>query len=268
MAPPEHPSPAHEAGGAQPPLVVVPTYEERETLPILLGALLGEDVDVHVLVVDDDSPDGTGRWAQAQADADPRLEVLHRPGKQGLGAAYRAGLGWGLARGHDVLVEMDADLSHDPAVLPELLAATREADLVIGSRWVPGGGTRNWPWHRRALSRGGNLYVQLLTGLPVRDATAGYRAFRAPVLEAIGLQRLRADGYSFQVETALAAHRAGFRIVEVPIIFSERTLGASKMSRGIVLEAMRRVAGWGIQGPRGAGPPHPESVVHDAARTG
>lgn len=261
-------SPGGEGVIALPPLVVVPTYNERETLPPLLSAVLGGTTGVRVLVVDDASPDGTGRWAQSQADQDDRLEVLHRPGKQGLGAAYRAGLGWGLARGHDVLVEMDADLSHDPAALPDLLEGTARADLVIGSRWVPGGGTRNWPWHRRALSRGGNLYVQALTGMPVKDATAGYRAFRAPVLEAIGLQRLRSDGYAFQVETALAAHRAGFRIIEVPITFSERTLGASKMSRGIVLEAMRRVAGWGVEGPRAAGAPHPDSVVHLPAPAG
>lgn len=249
------------------PLVVIPTYDERQTLPVLLERLWAGPADVEVLVVDDNSPDGTGAWAQAQADADTRVHVLHRSDKQGLGAAYRAGLGWGLARGHDVLVEMDADLSHDPAHLPEILAATRHADLVIGSRYVPGGGTTNWPWHRRALSVGGNTYVRTLTGLPLRDATAGYRAFRAPVLEAIGLAGLRSDGYSFQVETALAAHRAGFRIVEVPIMFAERTEGASKMTRGIVVEAMARVATWGWQGPRRAGAIHDQSVAATASAT-
>ncbi len=247
------------------PLVVIPTYDERRTLPVLLERLRAGSADVDVLVVDDNSPDGTGTWAQTQADDDEHLHVLHRGGKQGLGAAYRAGLGWGLERGYEVLVEMDADLSHDPVHLPEILAGTRHADLVIGSRYVPGGGTTNWPWHRRALSVGGNTYVRLWTGLPLHDATAGYRAFRAPVLEAIGLAGLRSDGYSFQVETALAAHRAGFRIVEVPIMFAERTEGASKMSRGIVVEAMSRVASWGLQGPRRPDGVHADSVAAEAS---
>lgn len=259
-------APAHARSPGQTPattpLVVVPTYNERDTLPVLLSRLVSGPADVDVLVVDDNSPDGTGAWAARFAEDDTRLHVLHRPGKQGLGAAYRAGLGWGLRRGHRLLVEMDADLSHDPAHLPELLAAAAHADLVIGSRYVPGGGTTNWPWHRRLLSRGGNAYVRLVTGMDVGDATAGFRVFRAPVLHAIDLANLTSDGYSFQVETALAAHRAGFHIAEVPIMFTERTMGASKMSRSIVLEAMTRVAAWGLEGPRRAAPPHPRSVAH------
>lgn len=258
-------SPGHHAAASPRPLVVIPTYDERETLPVLLDKLWTGPADVDVLVVDDSSPDGTGVWAQQQADVTPRLEVLHRPGKQGLGAAYRAGLGWGLERGHEILVEMDADLSHDPSHLPEILAATRHADLVIGSRYVPGGGTSNWPWHRRALSAGGNAYVRLWTGMPLRDATAGYRAFRAPVLHAIGLSEMGSDGYSFQVETALSTHRAGFVIVEVPIMFAERTVGASKISRRIVVEAMGRVVTWGLRGPRSPAGRHPDSVAAGAS---
>lgn len=261
--PPAAPDPlaADRADGRARPLVVVPTYDERDTLPVLVDLLLSGPVPVDILVVDDNSPDGTGAWADERAATTDRMAVLHRPGKQGLGAAYRAGLGWGLEQGYELLVEMDADLSHDPSHLPEMIAAAAHADLVIGSRYVPGGGTSNWPWHRRALSSGGNTYVRLWTGLPLRDATAGFRVFRAPVLEAIGLASLDSDGYSFQVETALAAHRAGFRIVEVPIMFAERTVGASKMSRRIVVEAMARVVSWGLAGPRSPQGVHPASVA-------
>lgn len=257
------PEPSEPAGAR--PLVVIPTYNERDTLPVLVDLLLTGPTTVDILVVDDNSPDGTGEWADQRARESEQVQVLHRPGKQGLGAAYRAGLGWGLDHGYQLLVEMDADLSHDPAHLPELLAAAEHADLVIGSRYVPGGGTSNWPWHRRALSSGGNTYVRLWTGLPLRDATAGFRVFRAPVLDAIGLTSLNSDGYSFQVETALAAHRAGFRIVEVPIMFAERTVGASKMSRRIVVEAMARVVSWGLEGPRTPQGVHPASIAAPSA---
>lgn len=249
-------------------LVVIPTYQERETLPELLPLVLEGPADVDVLVVDDNSPDGTGEWADGVAAEDPRVRVLHHPGKQGLGAAYRAGLGWGLARGYDQLVEMDADLSHDPIHLPELLAAADHADLVLGSRYVPGGGTDNWPWHRRALSAGGNLYVRTLTGVPVHDATSGYRVFRRSVLEEIGLAELTSEGYSFQLETVLATHRAGFVIDEVPIRFVERTVGASKISRRIVVEAMGRVVGWSMDRPRHPDGRHPRSVAATAAPEG
>ena len=242
-------------------LVVIPTYNEHQTLPEVVARVLAAPVEADILVVDDASPDGTGRIADRLSADDGRVHVLHRPAKQGLGPAYRAGLGWGLEAGYDVLVEMDADLSHDPGHLPELVARLGQADLVLGSRYVPGGGTRNWPWHRRALSSGGNWYVRTVTGVDVRDGTSGYRAFRRVVLEEIRLQELRSDGYSFQVETLLRTWRAGFVIDEVPITFVERRAGTSKISRGIVLEAMWRVLRWGLAGPRSPSGRHPRSVL-------
>ena len=243
-------------------LVVVPTYDERANIDELVARTLAVP-DVDLLVIDDGSPDGTGARVARLAADEPRLRVVHRPSKRGLGSAYRTGLGLGLDEGYDALVEMDADLSHDPAVLPELLAALDDHDMVIGSRYVPGGGVENWPWHRRLLSAGGNLYVRLLTGVPVRDATSGFRVFRAVVLRAIEVRELHSEGYSFQLETALMAWRAGFRIAEVPITFVERVAGTSKISRAIVAEAMLRVLVWAVRclplrlhGPE----PHPESV--------
>lgn len=242
-------------------LVVIPTYNERSTLPEVVLRLMTTPLDIDVLVVDDASPDGTGVVADELARRHDSLHVLHRPAKDGLGPAYRAGLGWGLDRGYEVLVEMDADLSHDPGHLPAILQATEFADLVIGSRYVPGGGTENWPLPRQWLSSGGNAYVRAVTGLPVRDATSGFRAFRRPVLEHIGIRDLKSDGYSFQLETALAAWRAGFAVDEVPIVFVERRAGASKISRAIVLEALFRVIQWGRRGPRTPAPLHPSSIV-------
>jgi glycosyltransferase involved in cell wall biosynthesis len=242
-------------------LVVIPTYNERHTVAAVIERALAAPVSVDVLVVDDGSPDGTGRIADRLAAEHREVAVLHRTGKDGLGSAYRAGLGWGLARGYDVLVEMDADLSHDPAQLPDVVGATDHADLVIGSRYVPGGRIRNWPRHRLALSAAGNRYVQVVTGVPIRDATSGFRAYRRPVLDAIRLAELRSDGYAFQLETALRTWRAGFRIAEVPITFVERRAGASKISRAIVLEAIWRVLVWGVTGRRGANGVHPASVV-------
>ena len=242
-------------------LVVVPTYNERVTLPEVITRVLSAPVDLDLLIVDDNSPDGTGALADELAADEPRLSVLHRPEKLGLGPAYRAGLGWGLERDYDLLIEMDADLSHDPGHLPELVAAARGADLVLGSRYVPGGGTRNWPLPRRMISYGGNRYVKLVTGLPVHDATSGYRVFRRAVLEEIGLAELRSDGYSFQLETVLLAWRAGFAVDEVPITFVERRAGVSKISRAIVFEALWRVLLWGLGGPRGPRGRHPRSVV-------
>lgn len=243
-----------------PVLVVVPTYDEAATIEQVLDTVLAQPLDLEVLVVDDASPDGTGRLVEARRATDPRVHVLHRAAKQGLGSAYRAGLRWGVERGHEVLVEMDADLSHDPGALPALVAATANADVVLGSRYVPGGAVANWPRHRLLLSRGGNLWVRLVTGMPLRDATSGLRAFRAPVLEAIGVDGLRSEGYAFQVETALQAWRGGFAVQELPITFTERRHGASKISRAIVLEASWRVLLWGLRGPRRAGSPHPASV--------
>lgn len=246
---------------SSPTLVVVPTYNEQATIEEVVARVLATPIAVDVLVVDDQSPDGTGRLVERLAARDPRVHVMHRRAKQGLGPAYRAGLGWGLEQGYDVLVEMDADLSHDPGHLPELVGRTEHADLVIGSRYVPGGGTRNWAWHRRALSAGGNRYVRAVTGVPVNDATSGYRAFRRPVLEEIGLAALRSDGYSFQLETVLRTWWSGFLLDEVPITFVERRAGASKISRSIVLEALWRVLAWGIGSRRRVRPRHPRSVV-------
>jgi len=247
-------------------LVVVPTYNEVATLERAVSTALAAVADLDVLVVDDHSPDGTGDLADALAAADERIWVLHRPRKSGLGPAYRAGFAWGLARGYEALCEMDADLSHDPADLARLLAALAGADLVIGSRYVPGGGVVDWPPSRLALSRGGNRYVQLMTGIPVQDATAGYRAFRREVLEGIDIASVCSDGYSFQLEVVLRAWRAGFRVVELPITFTERREGASKISRGIVAEAVWRTAAWGLAGPRRAAPVHPRSVAAVAVR--
>lgn len=230
----------------EPVLVVVPTYDEAQTLPVLLGRLRAAVPSADVLVVDDASPDGTGAVADAWADRDPQVHVLHRAGKAGLGAAYVAGFTWGLDRGYAVLVEMDADGSHPPEQLPRLLHALGWADLVIGSRYVPGGAVVNWPAHRLWLSRGGNLYTRLSLGTSVRDCTAGFRAFRREALVRIGYAGVESQGYCFQVDTTRRAERAGLRVAEVPITFTERSVGQSKMSREIVAEALWRVTQWGV----------------------
>ncbi|WP_182905521.1 polyprenol monophosphomannose synthase [Microbispora sp. H13382] len=230
-------------------LVIVPTYNERENLPMITRRLREALPDVHLLVADDNSPDGTGRIADELAEADDHVHVLHRTSKQGLGAAYIAGFRWGLAEGYDVLVEMDADGSHQPEELHKLLdAVTDGADLAIGSRWVPGGKTVNWPFSRELLSRGANTYVRLVLGIPVRDATAGFRAYRAATLEKIGLDDVESQGYCFQVDLTLRTVRQGLRVREMPITFVERTVGSSKMSRRIIIEAFWRVAVWGVTG--------------------
>ncbi|MDQ3587939.1 MAG: polyprenol monophosphomannose synthase [Actinomycetota bacterium] len=195
----------------------------------------------HILVVDDDSPDGTGRIADRLAAELEEVEVLHRPGKQGLGRAYLAGFSRALEGEADLLLEMDCDFSHDPADLPRLIGATGEADLVLGSRYAPGGGVRDWGLVRRALSRGGSLYAQLLLGLPVRDLTGGFKCFRRAVLEGLDLDGIAADGYGFQIEVTYRAARAGFRVAEVPIVFRDRRVGQSKMSARIALEAVWKV---------------------------
>ncbi|GAB3146798.1 polyprenol monophosphomannose synthase [Microbispora hainanensis] len=230
-------------------LVIVPTYNERENLPLITRRLREALPDVHLLVADDNSPDGTGRIADELAEADDHVHVMHRTSKQGLGAAYIAGFHWGLAEGYDVLVEMDADGSHQPEELHKLLdAVAGGADLAIGSRWVPGGKTVNWPVSRELLSRGANTYVRLVLGIPVRDATAGFRAYRAATLEKIGLDDVESQGYCFQVDLTLRTVRQGLRVTERPITFVERTVGSSKMSRKIIFEAFWRVAIWGISG--------------------
>jgi dolichol-phosphate mannosyltransferase len=228
-------------------LVVVPTYQERENLPLIVGRVRAAAPDAHILVVDDNSPDGTGALADSIAADDDHVHVLHRAHKEGLGAAYVAGFRWGLERGYGTLVEMDADGSHQPEQLPKLLDALRTADVVLGSRWVRGGTVRNWPKSRELLSRGANSYARLMLGIPVRDATGGYRAYRARVLASFDLDDVRSQGYCFQIELALRALRRGYRVVEAPIEFVERQHGASKMSRAIVLEALWRVTVWGFQ---------------------
>ena len=227
-------------------VVIVPTYNERENLEPIVARVRASAADADILVVDDNSPDGTGEIADKLAASDPHVHVLHRQAKAGLGSAYITGFGWALQRGYGVLVEMDADGSHDPAELPALLAALDHADLVIGSRWVPGGTVLNWPKSREVLSRGANTYARIMLGFGIRDATAGYRAYRADTLRAITLEQVVSRGYCFQIDLVLRAVRAGLTVTEVPITFTERTRGASKMSRAIMAEAFWRVAQWGI----------------------
>jgi dolichol-phosphate mannosyltransferase len=227
-------------------LVIIPTYNEQVTLPVAVARTRASTPDADILVADDNSPDGTGAVADQIAAADDQVHVLHREGKQGLGAAYLAGFRWGISRGYDVLVEMDADGSHPPEALPDLLAALAEADVVIGSRWVPGGEVENWPRSREILSRGGNTYARIMLGVPVHDATAGFRAYRRTALEALHLSDVQSQGYCFQIDLTRRAAAAGLRIVEVPITFVERQVGDSKMSRAIVAEALWRVTAWGV----------------------
>jgi len=230
-------------------LVVVPTYDERLNLEPVVERVRRAVPTADVLVVDDASPDGTGEIADRLAAEDRQVHVLHRVGKQGLGSAYLSGFGWGLQRGYDVLVEMDADGSHQPEQLPDLLAALEDADLVLGSRWVPGGSVVNWPRSRELLSRGGNTYVRVALGLGLRDATGGFRAFRRETLDKLDLDAVASQGYCFQVDLARRAVSQGLRVVEVPIEFVEREHGVSKMSGAIVREALWRVTVWGLARP-------------------
>ena len=224
-------------------LVVVPTYNEASNLPDLIGAVRRY---ADLLIVDDGSPDGTGRLADDIAAEDRGTMVLHRPTKSGLGPAYAAGFARALDGDWKVVVQMDADFSHDPADIPRLLAAVDAgADMVIGSRYVEGGSVRNWPWHRRLLSRGGNRYARLMTGCPTRDMTAGFRAFRSDALERLDPTSCRAAGYGFQIEMARRAHLLGLDQVEVPIVFTERIAGSSKMTASIAFEAIWLVTRWG-----------------------
>lgn len=235
------------------PIVVIPTYDERVTLPLVLGRLHDAVPAAHALVVDDASPDGTGELADELAAADHRVHVLHRTAKAGLGAAYVAGFRWALARDYDVVVEMDADGSHAPEDLPRLLGALADAplgagaDLALGSRYVPGGRVVNWSRHRSWLSRGGNLYSRVALGVPIHDVTGGFRAYRRKVLDTVDLGTVASAGYCFQVDLAWRAVRAGFTVTEVPITFTEREHGQSKMTGGIVREALWQVTIWGAQ---------------------
>lgn len=228
-------------------LIIVPTYNEADNLESILQRIHAAQPGVDVLVADDGSPDGTGDIADRLAADDPRIHVMHRTSKQGLGAAYRAGFAWGMQRGYDTLLEMDADGSHRPEDLAQILAASAEgADLVLGSRWVPGGAVVNWPWHRRLISRGGTLYARLMLGIPVKDATGGFRAFKRETLERLPLAEVASQGYCFQIDMARRVVDAGMTVVEVPITFVERERGESKMSGAIVREALWRVTLWGL----------------------
>ena len=233
-------------------LVIIPTYNESENIDTIVGRLRRAVPAAEVLVADDNSPDGTGLMADALASRDSRVHVLHRLGKEGLGAAYLAGFQWGLERGYDVLIEMDADGSHQPEQLPKLLAAlgpknARLADLVLGSRWVRGGRVVNWPRSREVLSRGGNLWTRIALGVPLKDATGGFRVFTRGTLLGIGLDDVASAGYCFQVDLAWRAVKQGFRVVEVPITFVERQYGDSKMSQRIVVEALLLTTAWGVK---------------------
>jgi dolichol-phosphate mannosyltransferase len=231
-------------------LVIIPTYNELENLPIIVGRVHVALPEVHVLIVDDGSPDGTGKLADELALADPdRIHVMHRTVKDGLGAAYLAGFAWGLNRQYSVLVEMDADGSHAPEQLSRLLdAVDAGADLVIGSRYVSGGTVRNWPKRRMVLSKTANTYSRVLLGVDIHDITAGYRAYRREVLEKIDLAAVDSKGYCFQIDLTWRAINNGFKVVEVPITFTERELGVSKMSGSNIREALVKVARWGVGG--------------------
>ena len=228
-------------------LVVIPTYNERENIAEIAARVLRSTTGVDVLVVDDNSPDGTGALASALASGHDRINVLHRAGKEGLGAAYRAGFEWGLERGYERLVEMDADGSHQPEQLARLLSALDDADVVLGSRWMRGGSVVNWPFRRMMLSQAGSLYARVALGLPIRDITGGFRAFTADALLKIGYQDVLSQGYCFQIDMLWKAYTAGLRISEVPITFVERVHGESKMSSSIVNEAIMRVTVWGLK---------------------
>jgi dolichol-phosphate mannosyltransferase len=228
-------------------LVIIPTYNEAENIRLIADRVRRAVPAVDILVADDNSPDGTGAIADELAAADDHIFVLHRAGKEGLGAAYVAGFAWAKDKGYDVVVEMDADGSHAPEELTKLLDALRDHDVVLGTRYVPGGSVHNWPVHRLVLSRGGNLYIRMALGMPFRDATGGYRAYRMNVLDKIDVATVASQGYSFQVELAWRAYRHGFRIAEVPITFTERERGDSKMSSNIFREQLLRVSVWGVQ---------------------
>lgn len=228
-------------------VVIIPTYNEADNVRVIVDRVRTAVPQVDVLIADDNSPDGTGTIADELSAADSQVHVLHRAGKEGLGAAYIAGFGWAHDHGYDAVVEMDADGSHAPEELPKLLDALKDADGVIGSRWVKGGSVVNWPMHRFVLSRCANIYTRLAMGMPVKDATGGYRAYRMPLIDKIEVDSVASQGYCFQVDITRRAHRAGFRLVEVPIRFAERERGASKMGSNIIGEALWRVTVWGAQ---------------------
>ena len=228
-------------------VVLIPTYNERENLSMIVSRTRAAVPEADILVLDDNSPDGTGAVADQLAAEDGQVHVLHRRSKEGLGAAYLAGFAWALDKGYDVLVEMDADGSHQPEALPSLLGALADADVVLGSRWVSGGSVVNWPIHRKVLSLGANVYTRVLLGMPIGDATGGFRAYRASALRTLDLHDVGSLGYCFQVDLVWRAVRRGLTVVEVPITFVERTIGDSKMSQGVVGEALRNITVWGAR---------------------
>ena len=252
------------------PLVVIPTYNESENIERMLQRVHDCLPEAGVLVVDDGSPDGTADLVEAAASGYPDVHLLRRRGKSGLGSAYRAGFAWGLERGYDAFVEIDADFSHDPAALPQVVAPLAEGfDVSIGSRYVEGGSIPNWAWHRHLLSRGGNIYASVVLGLGVADSTAGYRCYSARILRQLDLDRIRAEGYGFQIEMTYRSKQHGAAITEVPISFVERAAGESKMSSFIVVEALALVTWWGlgrlVHGLRRVGRPSPREGVDDGA---
>lgn len=224
-----------------PALIIIPTYNELENLPELVKAIFAVAEDVHLLVVDDGSPDGTGALADELAAADARVHVLHRSGKLGLGTAYIAGFKWALERDYPLVMEMDADFSHQPRYIPDFIAKAQDAGLVLGCRYIPGGGTEDWGLWRKLVSRGGNVYARMVLWLPFHDLTGGFKCFRREVLEALDLDDVKSTGYAFQIELTYRAHKLGFRVAELPIIFPDRRVGQSKMSGNIVREAMINV---------------------------
>ena len=228
-------------------VVIIPTYNEIQSLPRQVAGVRDVAPDVDILVVDDASPDGTGEWADQHAAQDRQVHVLHRTAKEGLGVAYRAGFAWAMERGYDFIIEMDADGSHRAEDLPKLLAHAPEYDLVIGSRWVPGGSVENWPANRKFLSTNANRYVRLALGIGVKDATAGFRAYSADMLRKLDLDTVESHGYCFQIDMTWRTLLAGGRVKEVPITFVERDVGASKMSGSIIREALTKVTWWGLQ---------------------
>jgi dolichol-phosphate mannosyltransferase len=226
-------------------LICLPTYNERENLPLMVEAIHGTVPEVHILVIDDGSPDGTGAIADGIAAQDPRVHVLHRSKKQGLGRAYIAGFSWALARDYALIFEMDCDFSHPVRFLPEFLKKSEQFDVVLGSRYIPGGGTQDWDWRRRLISRGGNSYAQAILGLPFKDLTGGFKCFHRKVLEALPLGEIVSNGYVFQIEMTYRSVLLGFSVGEVPIQFPDRTRGQSKMTGGIVREAVTKV--WALR---------------------
>lgn len=228
-------------------LVVIPTYNEADNIRSITERVRRAVPAVDILIADDNSPDGTGGIADELSTTDDHIFVLHRAGKEGLGAAYKGGFAWAKNKGYDAVVEMDADGSHAPEELPKLLDALRDADAVLGTRYISGGSVHNWPMHRLLLSRGGNIYIRMALGMPFRDATGGYRAYRMPVLDEINVETVASTGYSFQVELAWRTFKSGFRMAEVPITFTEREHGVSKMNGNIFKEQLLRVTVWGMQ---------------------